>query len=289
MPRDTDAWTERLIRDGWCVVPGALPAATLAALSNDLAPRFVTTPFCEGGFYGGRTKRFGGLLKRSTHSDALVRHADLLEVVGRVLGPHCDRIQLNLTQALQIHSGEGAQPPHRDEDMWGGPKGSMEYLVNVMWPLTPFRAENGATRIYPRSCNGSEGQGRAPLEPAVAVEMEVGDALLFLGSTLHGGGANVTDAPRGGTIVSYCLGWLKPFENQWLVYPPDVARTFPPELAALVGYRQHRPNLGNYEGQCPSVLLGDQPAPDALGAIDNLRPEQQTAVAAWRAAQEAAA
>src|SRR3546814_5505516 len=52
-----------------------------------------------------------------------------------------------------------------------------------------------------------------------------------------------------------------------------VARRFPPALAALVGYAQHRPNLGNVEGQCPSILLRDD-VPEHLAAIDALRPDQ---------------
>ena len=79
-------------------------------------------------------------------------------------------------------------------------------------------------------------------------------------------------------MISYSLGWLKPFELQWLVYPPQIARRFSPELAALVGYAQHRPNLGNVEGQCPSVLLSDQ-VPEHLPAIDALRPDQAEAAA----------
>lgn len=285
MRPDASHWTDQLQRHGWCVLPGALPVGTIADLAGELAPRFAATPFCEGGFYGARTKRFGGLLKRASRAADLVMHPLVLEVAGRVLGPHCDAFQLNLTQALQIHPGQAAQPPHRDEDMWGGAKGKLEYLVNVMWPLTSFRASNGATLVYPASCNGAAGQGGPPVAAPVAVEMEPGDALLFLGSTLHGGGANVTEAPRTGVIVSYALGWLKPFENQWLAYPPELARRFPEDLAALVGYRLHRPNLGNHDGQCPSVLLHDGPAPEVLGAVDALRPEQAEAVAAWVAGQ----
>src|SRR3546814_6697504 len=81
-------------------------------------------------------------------------------------------------------------------------------------------------------------------------------------------------------IVSYCLGWRKPYENQWLAYPPPVARRFEPELAALVGYRQHRPNLGNYEGRCPSILLDDKRR-GPLGAIDAMRPDQIELVEAF--------
>lgn len=110
--------------------------------------------------------------------------------------------------------------------------------------------------------------------------MQPGDALVFLGSTLHGAGANRSGAVRRGIVIGYSLGWLKPYENQWLAYPPDIARSFPSELAALVGYRQHRPNLGNYEGQCPSVLL-DGRADAPLGAIDALRPDEEALVEAF--------
>ena len=108
------------------------------------------------------------------------------------------------------------------------------------------------------------------IDPAVPptqfpVELSPGSALLFLGSTLHGAGGNHTNEVRRGAIVSYCLGWLKPYENQWLAYPPAVARHFDPDLAALAGYRQHRPNLGNFEGRCPSVLF-DGAMPSRLGA-----------------------
>src|SRR3546814_19373551 len=59
---------------------------------------------------------------------------------------------------------------------------------------------------------------------------------------------------------------------------PKFTQPVPPTLAALVGYAQHRPNLGNVEGQCPSILLADQ-VPEHLSAIDALRPDQATAAA----------
>jgi ectoine hydroxylase-related dioxygenase (phytanoyl-CoA dioxygenase family) len=161
--------------------------------------------------------------------------------------------------------------------MWQGPKGELEYLVNVMWPLTRFTADNGATLLW----SGSNERQSAPGLPsgeAIAAEMEPGTVLLFLGSTLHCGGANRSHAARRGLLVSYCLGWLKPFENQWLVYPPKVARTFDPELAALAGYAQHRPNLGNVEGQCPSMLLRPNP-PAHPAARDALRDDQREELA----------
>ena len=282
-----DHWTTQLRRDGYCIVPDALPVPVIAALGADFDAAFADTPFCQGGFYGATTKRFGRLLARSDHVAALVQHEVVLGVVENILAPWCDAIQLNVTQAIAVHPGAPAQLPHRDQDMWRGEIGRTEYLVNVIWPLTPFTADNGATIVWPGSHGASALEELPPGEPTTAV-MTPGSALVFLGSTLHGAGANVTADERRGLVVGYSLGWLKPYENQWLAYPPQIARRFSPELAALVGYRQHRPNLGNYEGQCPSVLLGDDIA-GPLGAIDALRPDQVDLVAKFVAGQGQAA
>ena len=278
-----DVSTGDLTRDGYCVLRRALDPSVIAALASDLAPSFAATPMCQGVFYGHRTRRFGALLRRSSHAEALVRHPTVLAISERMLLPWCERIALNLTQAVEIHPGAPVQLAHRDQDMWAGPKGALEYLVNVMWPIDPFTEENGGTRLWPGS-HDDQGAMDLPETQAVVPEIAPGDALLFLGSTLHGGGGNLSRLPRRGVIVSYCLGWLKPFELQWLVYPPAIARRFSPELAALVGYAQHRPNLGNVEGQCPSVLLGDI-VPEHLGAIDALRPDQEAMAAAFLTAQ----
>lgn len=275
-----EPWLNALRRDGYCIVPDVVPRELVEALHGDLRDRFARTPFCDGDFYGRATKRFGALLRRSPHADAFVRHPLILDIAQAVLGPWCDSIQLNLTQGVEIHPGAEEQAPHRDQDMWRGPKGEMEYLLNVMWPFTPYTAENGATVVWPGS-HREQDNYLLQRDAAIPAEMEPGSVLLFLGSTLHGGGANRTRQPRTGMIISYCLGWLKPFENQWLVYPPEIARSFPPELAALVGYGLHRPNLGNYEGQCPSVLLRGE-ASEYMAAVDALPPEHRAFMAELR-------
>jgi ectoine hydroxylase-related dioxygenase (phytanoyl-CoA dioxygenase family) len=278
-----DEWIRTLLVQGWCIVPDLLPRGKVRALQTDLDERFEKTPFCQGDFYGPRTKRFGGLLKRSPHMEAFARHPMVLEIADRVLLPHCDNYQINLTQALALYPGAPMQAPHRDQDMWRGATGEIEYLINVMWPFTEYRKENGATLIWPES-NRRQDDDIVDMSQGIAAEVDPGSALVFLGSTLHGAGANRTDRVRKGMVISYCLGWLKPYENQWLVYPPSVARNFSPELAALAGYRQHRPNLGNYEGQCPSLLLRERVA-EYLGAIDELRPDQATEISQFAAEQ----
>jgi hypothetical protein len=278
-------WSHTLLSDGYCIIPDLMPKAKVAALHDDLKDRFANTPFCDGDFYGNHTKRFGGLLKRSRHAADFVQHPLIMDLCQAALGPFCDRFQLNLTQGLEIWPGEYEQVPHRDQDMWRGEQGRIEYLINVMWPFTPYRKENGATVLWPGS-HKRQTEFELDRADAIETEMDPGSALVFLGSTLHGAGANRTKVPRAGMIISYCLGWLKPYENQWLVYPPEIARTFSPDLAGLVGYRQHRPNLGNYEGQCPSVLLRGG-LPEYLHSVDELRDDQIEPLAEFKARQRA--
>src|SRR3546814_6415741 len=113
--------------------------------------------------------------------------------------------------------------PHRDQDMWRGPVGEIEYLVNVIWPPTEFRADNGATMMWPRS-HGAQALAPEPETEPVAAEMAPGSLVVFLGSTLHGAGAKRASDVRRGLVVGYSLGWLKPYANQWLAYLPAVAR-----------------------------------------------------------------
>ena len=274
------AWVEQLMQQGYCIIRRHVPVALVEATAEDLAPSFAVTPHSVGPFYGSTTRRFHSLLRRSSHMAAFVTDPVILEIVRTILGPYCDHVQLNLTQAIEIEPGGEEQPPHRDQDMWPLHSPGAEYLINVMWPFTPYNGNNGGTLIWPGS-HQRQDQIVLPPDEAIAVTLEPGDVLLFLGSTLHAGGANRTLSARRGMIISYSLGWLKPYELPWLAYPPEIARTFSEDLAALAGYRAHRPNLGTYEGRCPSFLLSADDHP-VLGAIDMLRPEQEDLIDAYR-------
>ena len=249
MSHDPALLAARLLTDGYCIIRDVCAPATICALEDDFVQRFVSTPFCEGGFYGARTKRFGALLRRSAHMDVLVRNRLVLRIVETVLGNACDRIILNLTQAVEIHPGALSQIPHRDQELWQVARGGREYQVNVIWPLTLFTEENGATVLWPGSHRPEAPDG--PAGEALVAEMEPGSALLFLGSLLHGAGSNTSDDVRRCAIVSYCLGWLRSFENQYLVYPPTACAS----LAAKAAHFLSIPAIFSIQPSSSSWLI----------------------------------
>jgi ectoine hydroxylase-related dioxygenase (phytanoyl-CoA dioxygenase family) len=272
---------DRLRSHGYMIFESLVSEALIDQVCEELAPWFAATPRCRGDFYGRNTTRFGAVLLKSAAAHELLMHPEVRFLVGQVLDAHCDWHQLNLSQAVRIHPGERRQIPHRDDEMWPGVKGGVEYLVNVMWALSDFTRENGATLIWPRSQFAAPSRSVSP-DAAVVATMPRGSALLYLGSVAHSGGGNTTNLPRTGLIFSYCLGWLKQYENAFLTYPPHVAAGFSKEVRDLLGYRIHRPNLGGYEGQDPAVLF--ETNSHTLAATDCLGDEAAAQLRAFREA-----
>lgn len=269
---------------GACVVTDALSPQRLAQLEAELAPWFDAAACGDGPFFGRRTRRFSALFAKSVSTIPLAIDGLVLPAAETMLGAGgrgCDCIQLNLTQAIGIGPNEPAQHPHRDDDFFPFPHPGAELMVNALWVIDPFTAENGATRIAPGSHRWDR-KRTAAADAFVAAEAEPGAVILWLGATLHGGGPNTTDAIRRGVVMSYSVGWLAPAEKLLLSIPPTLAKTFPERLQRLIGYQIHRPNLGWIEGRDPLEWLRGETGALAAAA-DNLTPWQEERLQALRA------
>ncbi|MCP5433199.1 MAG: phytanoyl-CoA dioxygenase family protein [Alphaproteobacteria bacterium] len=260
----------QLVQSGCVIVEGLTPAAQMDAIEKEIAPLLEKTPPGQGIFVGLNTKRVNGLVAKSPSTHVLALQASILRTMSLTL-TQCERFQLHITQAIAVLPGEIAQVLHRDRGMYPYCPAAIEPMVNVMWALTKFTRENGGTHVVPGSHLWSATNAQRDIEP-VAAEMQPGSALLYLGSTVHGAGANNSNEPRIGVVMGYNLGWLRQYENQYLAVPLDVARNLPPELASLIGYAAHRPNLGLFECRDPMDLLPLQGSAD-ISADDVLSPE----------------
>jgi ectoine hydroxylase-related dioxygenase (phytanoyl-CoA dioxygenase family) len=257
---------------GYVILDNALSAAHVEKLKDELEPHFAKRADCQAHFFGFKTKRIEALFAKSKITQHMAVHPTVLAVTDHILGAKCDSFQVNLTQGIRINPGEKAQIIHPDSALFPISNKPFEFQVNTIWAYSSFRKENGATQLVPGSHKWPEGRTPQPHEITYA-EMDPGSVLIYAASLLHGGGANVTQEPRTGIVVSYCLGWLRQSENQYLSYPPAIAKTFGEQLQRLIGYNVHKPNLGWVHGHDPMDLLTGKDN-SQIGAEEFLTQEQ---------------
>jgi ectoine hydroxylase-related dioxygenase (phytanoyl-CoA dioxygenase family) len=192
-------------------------------------------------FFGAQTRHITGVAAKSRiFCEEVLCHPLLLGLCDAILLPACARYQLNIAHVLDRGPGSPQQYLHRDELVWSHlPRPHPEVQLASMIALEDFSASNGATRVAPGSHRWPLDRQAEPGE-LVAAEMKAGAAIIYLGSTIHGGGPNTTaDTRRRGMHLSYTLGWLRTEENHYLSTPPDVARTLPRQAQELLGYAAH--------------------------------------------------
>ena len=263
---DTNAATvSAALRDhGAVIIERLLDDATCDRLHAELQPWLDDTPVGADDFSGRNTRRTGGLLTRAPSSAELVAHPLVLDVVDQTLWPKKTTFQLHLTQSIAIGPGSPAQYLHRDHwcfDFFPFPR-DVDVEVSTIWALTDFTEERGATRVVPDSHRTDDDVHYTP-DQSVPAEMPRGSVVLYLGSTVHGGGENRSDQVRIGINVDYVLGWLRQEENQYLTYSLDEVRTFPERIQRLVGYEPGAYALGYVDGgRSPMTLLSDEPLTD---------------------------
>lgn len=243
--------TERLLADGYVIVPDALAPDALGAAREDMLRVLAGTPTGRNSFEGFSTRRVYALFAKTRTFDGPALEPWLLDVLDRVLGHY----QLSAPVGIQIGPGEKAQTLHRDDSVYPLPRPHPEVVVNSIWPLDDFTEENGATRLVPGSHRWEP--GRVPDgEPTVSAVMPAGSAMVYLGSLWHGGGENRTGRPRLGVILEYVAAWLRPQENHCLAVPRHIVAGLPERLQELLGYNIYPPFLGYVDGHHPLKTLG---------------------------------
>ena len=269
LPRGTSsaAVHESLCRNGAVISIDLLEPHTVKQINAELDPILNGPRLGHEGDYLGNTRRINSTLRHApTVATEVVPLPALTDVAGAVLLEHCCNLQLSVAHVAEIGPGEPAQFLHRDDRTFGLLKGRVHPLsVVTIIALTTFEVEYGATRVIPGSHLWDDAyeptvQRYAPgsyddLE--VPALLKPGSALTFLGTTLHGAGANTSNnVQRRALIINYIVGWLRGEANNFLLYPPEFARTLPEKTQRLLGYHIEAQNLGELEiGEDPITLL----------------------------------
>ncbi|MFM1960536.1 MAG: hypothetical protein RL588_2053 [Pseudomonadota bacterium] len=238
--------TALLRRDGALILDGVMSPTQLDRLKSEIMPYVEATAPGRDGFTGRKTTRTGALVARSSACRELVMHPTLIGACEDYLLPFADTFQLHLTQLIRIQDGQDKQPLHRDRLAWGGfLREDIEPQLNTIWSVTDFTEANGATQVVPGSHLWESARVAEPHEVGYA-EMKAGSVLVYSGSVIHAGGANRSGNDRMGLNITYCLGWLRQEENQYLSCPPPIAQGFDPALQRMLGYAMGSYALGYF-------------------------------------------
>jgi ectoine hydroxylase-related dioxygenase (phytanoyl-CoA dioxygenase family) len=239
---------ELLQEDGAIIVEGFLDPALLRDFNAEIddlvrqqpTDREFMNPIYDF-FFGKKTRHLSALAAHSRiFREQILLHPTYKSLCDTILLPRCANYQLNYSHIFEIGPEAVKQQFHRDGLCWLE-LAAEPYEVEVasIVALTDFTIDNGATLVVPGSHRWPLDRVPARHEVFSAV-MPKGAALLYLGSTIHAAGANATASEwRRGMHVSFCLGWLRTEENNYIATPIEMAREFPREVQALLGYRAH--------------------------------------------------
>ncbi len=240
---DSDLLIEDLDRAGCLVVKDAADSALREQLVDQLRPHLEKANVDDDNpeeFYPGKTRRVTALVSRCEASHELILHPTPTALCDHFLLPNSPAgYQLHVTAALEVGPGSRKQILHREDNSFTFfERPHPELILASMWAISDFRADNGGTLLVPGS-HRWDGEREARKDEIVSAEMPAGSVLFWLGSVLHGAGANTSNDWRYGIILTYSLAWLRQEENQYLDVPLERAAKLSPEMKKIIGYEMY--------------------------------------------------
>ena len=241
-----------LDRDGCAIVEAMVPQPIVDELreaadrmATHVAPGSATQGLGEPGnaFVGQRTIRFSSLGVLTPAFFELLDNPTYAAIADAVLLPNCGSYWLNTGQVMYINPGEPAQVLHRDANNWW-------QLMQATWPDSPdvtisamigldeVTEDLGATRVVPGSHRSLDLERWTEAE-SLPAELGPGDALIYSGYVLHGGGANRTDRVRRALHLSFVVGWLTPEEASPIDFRTEELAGCSERVQRLLGHRSY--------------------------------------------------
>ncbi len=227
----------QLAESGYAVIENAIAPEELERLRARLDAQ-AAGEAANGQVYNdiGHNRRIFNLINKGAVFRELALHPLAIAASRHLLGP--DFLMSSITANIVLSPGV-AQYHHRDQTA----DFRCPVVAQLLWTLDDFTAENGATRVIPRSdrwepdlAPWSQDQLEALIQPIVA---PAGSAIIFGGMTVHSAGANNTDKPRRGILAYYTKPFYRQSENYVLSLAPEVYESASEELLSLLGFRSH--------------------------------------------------
>jgi ectoine hydroxylase-related dioxygenase (phytanoyl-CoA dioxygenase family) len=247
MRSDIDEIAARVEADGVCVVPDFVPRDLLGrirARADELneSERSGGNAFLES---EGANQRVFNLVNKGEVFEDIVQHADVMAVVGKLLGDFIlSGFSSNTTgpggEEMMLHSDSGYVPPPHPE-----------YLLsaNAIWMLDDFTEENGGTRYVPGSHKLRTNPDPGREYTTVPILGKAGSVAFLHGYTWHKTGNNTSrDQQRRALFAYYVRPFLRVQENHIVSVREEVWHRASPALRHLLGGDLWLNSIGFFDG-----------------------------------------
>ena len=265
--RDPTQLSRDLRTFGYCMIERALDSDTLAAIRD----RLVRQAAAERKLHNMKNPAntdpvnqwVGMLLNKGDVFLNLVQEPLCMSLIEDLIGPD---YLISCVDAQIQHPGAGTMPLHTDQ--WWMPQPHRKdshparpadarrntgtatnprppddpiapiAAANVMWMVTDFTEENGATRLVPRShLSGAQPDPAVPHRiETVAALGKAGTAFAFDARLWHGAGSNRTDTARYGITTVGCGPQFRPLENYTRGLRPEAMARCPRDVLRRLGF-----------------------------------------------------
>ncbi|KAJ5916822.1 hypothetical protein N7504_000837 [Penicillium tannophilum] len=265
-----------ILEDGGVILTGFADPADVDKVNSDSAPYTKVNDDRALHFLPQQTTRCTRLFGRSeTAREIWLQQKPFLTIINHFLrtvsipyeGDKQDQFSTDaiLSQAVTMEIGFGGQEQllHRDDLIWQqshtcqeetGYKLGSDVGMGLLVPGVDTVEENGATLFVPRSHLWSDDR-RPKREEASAVELKKGEALLFLSSAVHAGGANKTHVRRPMHGFFFCRSYIRQEENQYVWWTREEVQKWSLEAQKMAGYVLDGPFMGHTNHHNPIDLF----------------------------------
>ncbi len=209
--------TTRIREDGWKVVEGIIPEDKVAGIRESIV---ATVEEAKASPHPLDLRAVQGSLINVNQSLApFLSDPSIVGVAEELWGRH---VKITITTPVVLFPGGNPQGFHSDwpfnqkhAAVIEAPYPDFPFLLTVIFMLSDFTLENGATRLVPGSHriphNWSEhyGQNNRSTHPSeVRATGKAGSVLIFDSRLWHAPAINRTNQPRAGVTVRYAPWWF---------------------------------------------------------------------------------
>jgi len=206
---------------------------------NKVSKNFLHLPTL---FDNDRSQRVWNLINKAPDLIPLIEHPVVLPMVRHVMGQDCNLHDFQST-SIGPHTGGGAWHVDAPLGQIAEPLPEFPLTLQNVWMLDDFTADNGATRVMPRShkLRKSPPWGSDPLEGEVTLTAPAGSVAIWLSNTWHRSGPNDTDGQRRAILCNYNVSWLRLFTDFTSTLPAEVLPTLSDDARYLLGFSARAP------------------------------------------------